>query len=85
MIESILFYVFIITIIPYVIIYLLVIFILKKEDFNFSIFNIGYSNYSNLKKLIQKENKYRWLYQAYIVSTFLPILVFILFVLFVFF
>lgn len=82
--ESILFYGFVITVIPYAIIYGLVIFILKKEGYDFSILNIDLSNYSSLKKLVKKENKYRWLYLSYIISTFLPVLIFVLFVLFIF-
>jgi len=82
--ENFLFYGFIISAIPYVIISVLVIVILKKEGCKFSIFNIDYSNYGSLKKIVKKGKKYRWLYIAYISSTFLPILVFILFIFFVF-
>ena len=53
--ESILFYGFVITIIPYVIIYGLVIFILNKEGYDFSVFNIDLSNYGSLRKLVKKE------------------------------
>lgn len=82
--ESILFYGFMISGIPYVIIYVLVLFTLHKKDYKFSIFTIDYSNYGSLKKLAKKENKYRWLYITYIGSTFLPILMFVLFALFLF-
>ena len=81
--ENFLFYGFIISAIPYVIISVLVIVILKKEGCKFSIFNIDYSNYGNMKKLAKKESKYRWLYIAYISSTILLISIFVLFTFFI--
>jgi hypothetical protein len=82
--ESILFYGFVITIIPYVIINVLVIFILKEEGYTFSIINNTLPNYRSLKELANNKSKYRWLYIAYIGFTLLPILIFVLFVLFIF-
>ncbi len=82
--ESLLFNGFIIVIIPYIIISILVLTVLKKEGYNYSILNTTLSNYGSLRKLVKEQRKYKWLYLAYLISTFLPLSIFILFIVLVF-
>ena len=73
--EKLLFNGFIIATLSYAIIYIFVLIVLKKEGFGYSILNIDLSNYSNLRKLVKAKRKYKWLYLAYLITTFLPLLI----------
>lgn len=82
--EKLLFYGFMIASIPYVIIYIFVLIVLIKEGSKYAILNTDLSNYGSLRKLVKKKKKYKYLYLSYLVSTFLPIAIFILFAILIF-
>lgn len=82
--ENLLFNGFMIAGTIYVIISILVLAIVKKEGSNFSILDITLSSYRSLRKLVKEQKKYKSLYLTYLISTFLPIAIFILFILLVF-
>ncbi len=53
--ENLLFNVFIIVLIPYVVISVFVLIVLKKEGYNYSILNTTLLNYSSLRKLVKEQ------------------------------
>ena len=78
--EELLFSGFGVAIILYVFVSIFVLVVLDREGFNYSILNTVFTNYGSLRKLVKKKGKYKCLYITYLITTLLPILIFVLFV-----
>jgi hypothetical protein len=81
MIETILFYGFVVLALTFSIYQIFVKDVLRKNGYDVAFIDIDFSDYKNLHSLAKKQKKYNRLYFGFILLTFLPILIVVLFVL----
>ncbi|MFC2152684.1 hypothetical protein ACFLSE_09160 [Bacteroidota bacterium] len=84
MIEQLLFNSFIAFIMPNIGIHIWVRYILKKEGYSISFFDVDFSTFRNLKELSERDIRYKTLYWLFMTLTILPILIFISFAIYLF-